>query len=136
MRPKVSYLVDQNSRFSVFYEYETKANRPGTETLQQQRMGVSFGYANAQKVSLNGEFNFFKNDFEGNAFSPVGYQLLEGLQPGNNFTWNILAQKRITQFLDLNLSYFGRKGARFKDRSYRKCTVKSVFLIPYFLGLS
>lgn len=109
IRPKLSYLVNQNSQFSAFYEYETKANRTGTETLQQQRMGVSFGYANAQKVSLNGEFNFFKNDFDGNAFSPVGYQLLEGLQPGNNFTWNVLAQKRITQFLDLNLSYFGRK---------------------------
>ena len=77
--------------------------------MQQQRAGVSFAHADAQKISLNGEFNFYRNDFEGNSFSPVGYQLLEGLQPGNNVTWNLLAQKRITRFLDLNLSYFGRK---------------------------
>ncbi len=109
IHPKLSYLFNQNSRFSVFYEYETKENTLGEEALQQQRMGVSFAYANAQKISLNGEFSFFKNDFEGSSFSPVGYQLLEGLQPGNNFTWNLLAQQRITQFLDLNLSYFGRK---------------------------
>jgi len=35
--------------------------------------------------------------------------MMEGLQPGKNFTWNILAQKKITKFLDLNFSYFGRK---------------------------
>lgn len=34
---------------------------------------------------------------------------MEGLQPGKNFTWNLLAQKKLTKFLDLNLNYFGRK---------------------------
>ncbi|MCB0374407.1 MAG: hypothetical protein KDD04_00655, partial [Sinomicrobium sp.] len=109
LNPKLSYLLNRNSRFSVFYEYENKENLPGTESLRQHRAGISFAYADTQNISLNGEFNFFRNDFEGNSFSPVGYQLLEGLQPGTNFTWNVLAQKRITRFLDLNLSYFGRK---------------------------
>ncbi|WP_340077146.1 hypothetical protein [Leptobacterium sp. I13] len=110
LSPKISYLATQNSRFSVFYEFESKENQLGNmETLIRQNFGVSFSYANEQKVSISGAFNFFKNNFEGNAFSPVGYQLLEGLQPGNNFTWNFLAQKRLTKFLDLNLSYFGRK---------------------------
>ena len=35
--------------------------------------------------------------------------VVEGLQDGTNFTWNLLLQKRITKFLDANLSYFGRK---------------------------
>jgi hypothetical protein len=58
---------------------------------------------------LTGEVNFFKNEFTGNANTPVAYQILEGLQPGNNFTWSLLAQKKLTKFLDLNLNYFGRK---------------------------
>ena len=62
-----------------------------------------------EKISLSGEFNYIDNAFEGSAFSPVAYTMLEGLQPGSNFTWNVLLQKRITKFLDLNLSYFGRK---------------------------
>ncbi|WP_313791246.1 hypothetical protein [Lacinutrix neustonica] len=56
-----------------------------------------------------GEFNVFSNTFEGNANSPVGYQMLEGLQRGKNFTWSFLAQQKITKFLDLNLTYYGRK---------------------------
>ncbi|MEZ4793533.1 MAG: hypothetical protein R2783_08760, partial [Gelidibacter sp.] len=71
--------------------------------------GVSFTYNNAQKIALNGEINFFDNRFNGNANSPVSYQMLEGLQPGKNFTWSLLAQKKLTTFLDLNLNYFGRK---------------------------
>jgi len=35
--------------------------------------------------------------------------MMEGLQPGKNVTWSLLAQKRLTKFLDLNLNYFGRK---------------------------
>ena len=108
--PTLSYLFNRNSRFSVFYKFESKENRIGNlESLTQQKVGVSFAYSNQQQVALNGEFNYFKNDFTGNAFSPVGYQMLEGLQPGANLTWNILIQKKLTKFLDLNLSYLGRK---------------------------
>ena len=35
--------------------------------------------------------------------------MLEGLQSGKNLTWSVLAQQKITKFLDLNLTYFGRK---------------------------
>ena len=58
---------------------------------------------------MTGEVNLFQNDFVGNSNTPVSYQMLEGLQPGKNFTWSLLAQKKLTKFLDLNLTYFGRK---------------------------
>jgi hypothetical protein len=45
----------------------------------------------------------------GNASSPVGFQLLEGLQNGKNMTWQLLFQKNITKFLDLSLNYSSRK---------------------------
>ncbi len=110
LNPKLSYLFSKNSRFDVFYEFQNKENQLGNlESLEQQKIGVSFSYANQQKIAITGAFNYLNNQFEGNAFSPVGYQLLEGLQPGDNFTWNLLAQKQLTKFLDLNLNYQGRK---------------------------
>ncbi|WP_397364406.1 hypothetical protein [Olleya sp. R77988] len=111
--PKLSYLLNSNVQFDVFYQYTTKTNTIGDlETLQQQKYGVSFALSpkdNAQVGAISGEFNFFNNTFKGNANSPVAYQILEGLQPGKNMTWTLLAQKKLTKFLDLNLSYFGRK---------------------------
>jgi len=110
LNPKLSYLFNDNSRFDVFYQYASKANTVGAlESLKQQKYGASFTITNQEKGAVNGEFNFFSNTFNGNANTPVSYQMLEGLQPGKNFTWSLLAQKKLTNFLDLNLSYFGRK---------------------------
>ncbi len=108
--PKISYLFSKQARFDVFYEFANQENQLGDlEKLDQQTLGFSFAYTNAEKISLNGEFNYIDNKFEGSPFSPVAYQMLEGLQPGTNFTWRMLFQKRITKYLDANLSYFGRK---------------------------
>jgi hypothetical protein len=109
-QPKLSYLLNENARFDMFYQYTTKDNTIGNmETLKQNNYGVSFTYNNVQKIALTGEINLFQNEFEGNPNTPVSYQMLEGLQPGKNFTWSLLAQKKLTKFLDLNLNYFGRK---------------------------
>jgi len=109
-QPKLSYLFNENAQFDIFYQYTSKDNIQGSlEALAQNNYGLSFTYNNVQKIALTGEFNFFQNEFEGNPNTPVAYQMLEGLQPGKNFTWNLLAQKKLTKFLDLNLNYFGRK---------------------------
>ena len=110
INPKLSYLLNRQTRFDVFYQFLNKENMLGEmELLEQQKIGVSFAYNNVQKISISGEFNYIDNAFEGSAFSPVAYTMLEGLQPGTNFTWNLLFQKRITKYLDAYLSYFGRK---------------------------
>lgn len=110
LQPKISYLFNENARFDLFYQYTSKDNTTGNmETLLQNNYGMSFTYNNGQKVALTGEVNFFDNTFDGNANTPVSYQMLEGLQPGKNFTWSLLAQKKLTTYLDLNLNYFGRK---------------------------
>ncbi|PWI30690.1 hypothetical protein DI383_04385 [Flavobacteriaceae bacterium LYZ1037] len=110
INPKLSYLLNDFTRFDIFYQYTNKENSiGGFETLKQQNYGASFSFTNFQKMSIIGEFNYFSNNFNGNSNSPVAYQMMEGLQPGKNYTWSLLAQKKITSFLDLNLNYLGRK---------------------------
>ncbi|WP_298556576.1 hypothetical protein [uncultured Algibacter sp.] len=126
--PKLSYLFNDNSSFDIFYQYASKTNTIGEmEDLKQQKYGMSFTFGNNQKSAINGEFNYFSNDYIGNPNTPVAYQILEGLQPGKNFTWSLLAQKKLTKFLDLNLSYFGRK-----TESSRTIHSGSIQLKAYF----
>ncbi|NNF81679.1 MAG: hypothetical protein HKM99_02950 [Flavobacteriaceae bacterium] len=126
--PKVSYLLNDRIRFDLFYQLSEKDNIIGNmESLTQQKYGASFQFSSNQKAAINGEFNYFSNKFEGNSNSPVAYQMLEGLQPGTNFTWSLIAQKKITKFLDLNLNYFGRK-----SESSRTIHTGSVQLKAYF----
>ncbi|QDO93465.1 hypothetical protein FNB79_05565 [Formosa sediminum] len=110
--PKLTYLLNENTRFEVFYQYTSKENTIDSfETLKQQKYGTSFSISNVQQSAISGEFNYFSNLYSGDSNTPVAYEMLEGLQAGKNFTWSLLVQKKITKFLDLNLSYFGRKTA-------------------------
>jgi hypothetical protein len=110
LAPKISYLFSKNTSWDLFYELQNKQNKIGNlETLLQSRFGTSFTYAGNNKLTMNGEVSFYQNKFNGNEYSPVGFQMLEGLQTGENMTWRLLVQKNITQFLDINLNYQGRK---------------------------
>ncbi len=110
INPKISYLYNNFTSLDIYYEYKTKENQIAYfETLTSHKVGASFKTTNQKNTSLNADFNFYINDFVGNQNTPVAYQMLEGLQPGNNFTWSLLWQQKLTSFLDLNVNYLGRK---------------------------
>ena len=79
------------------------------ENLFQNRFGTSFSYSSKKNLTLNGEISFYQNKFTGKELSSAGFQMLEGLQTGQNLTWRFLLQKNLTQFLDINLNYQGRR---------------------------
>ncbi|RVU91326.1 hypothetical protein EH230_10685 [Flavobacterium columnare] len=107
---KIGYLFSKNTSINLFYEIQKKSNKIGMfESLYQDRLGFSFNVATLKGFILNGELVYINNRFEGNSFSPVGFQMLEGLQVNKNLTWRALLQKNLTQYLDINLNYQGRK---------------------------
>ena len=111
--PKISYLFSKNTSWDLFYELQKKENTIGEqEMLDQSRFGTSFSFAGTKKITMNGELSLYKNKFLGNELSAVGFQMLEGLQTGQNLTWRLLLQKNITQFLDVNINYQGRKSEK------------------------
>ena len=110
INPKISYLFNKNASWDIFYEYQNKENQVGSsEKLLQNRFGTSFSYASEKKFTMNGEFSLYQNNYVGDEQSAVAFQMLEGLQPGKNMTWRLLLQKNLTQFLDININYQGRK---------------------------
>ena len=110
LAPKISYLFSKSTSWDLFYELQNNKNQIGNlETLMQNRFGTSFTYAGKKNFTMNGEVSFYQNKFAGNEFSSVGFQMLEGLQTGQNLTWRLLLQKNLTNFLDINFNYQGRK---------------------------
>lgn len=108
--PKLSYVFNKNNSWDIFYEYQIKENQIANfEQLQQNRFGTSFTYSGKKQFTASGEFSLYNNKYTGNALSAVGFQMLEGLQPGKNQTWRLLIQKNLTQYLDININYQGRK---------------------------
>ncbi len=108
--PKLSYYYSETSFFSLFYKYTKKENEINNlETLSASKLGASINYSKDEKSLIRAEFNMHNFDFVGNQNSPVAYQMLEGLQPGKNYTWNLLLHKKLMSFLSLNINYLGRK---------------------------
>jgi len=108
--PKLSYFLNKAMYLTVYYEFKNKKNEiADLETLNADKMGLSANYRKNEKSQMKAEFNLFNNAFTGNSNSPVAYQMLEGLQPGKNYTWSLLFQRRIFSFLNLNVNYLGRR---------------------------
>lgn len=126
--PKLTYLFSKSTSWDVFYEYQNKNNSIGAEAfLQQNRFGSSFTYSGKKQFTMNGEVSLYQNKFKGNELTPVAFQMLEGLQVGENLTWRLLVQKNLTQFLDINLNYQGRK-----SESNKAVHTGSIQLRAYF----
>jgi hypothetical protein len=110
IEPKISYVFNTNCSLGVFYDFKNKENTINNrEKLKQNQFGITFNYLSEKQVTVNAEYSLYNNQFTGNAVSPVAFTMLEGLQPNKNSTWKLLLQKKLTQYLDININYMGRK---------------------------
>lgn len=128
IQPKISFLYNQNNRFSAFYHFKNKQNNlQDFETLNQQKFGVEYFYISKKKNQISANINVFLNDFTGDTNTPVAYQMLEGLQAGKNYTWSVLFNQKINSFLNLNLNYLGRKSENSKTIHTGSVQLRAVF---------
>ena len=128
LQPKISYVLNNDNRFSAFYHMKNKENILAEfEKLKQQKIGVEYFYTGKSTSQFNANFTTFFNDFSGNPNSPVGYQMLEGLQEGTNYTWTFLWSKKLNSFLNVNLNYKGRKSLNSKTIHTGTINLKAIF---------
>lgn len=128
IQPKISFLHSENNKLSAFYHYKNKKNTLADfETLKQQKFGLEYLFLKGAKNQITANVNVFLNDFNGDTNTPVAYQMLEGLQDGQNYTWNLLFNRKINNFLNLNLSYLGRKSENSKTIHTGSVQLRAIF---------
>ena len=128
IQPKITFLHTQNKRFTAFYHYKNKANSlENFEALKQQKFGIEYYYISEKQDQITANVNVFLNDFIGDTNTPVAYQMLEGLQAGKNYTWNLLFNRKLNSFLNLNLNYLGRKSENSKIIHTGSVQLRAVF---------
>ncbi|MGY0407889.1 MAG: hypothetical protein ACWIPJ_05985, partial [Polaribacter sp.] len=128
IQPKISFLYNQNHRLSAFYQYKNKKNTlQDFEELKQQKFGLEYFFISSKKNQITANATIFLNDFKGNTNTPVAYQMLEGLQAGKNYTWNLLFSQKLNSFLNLNLNYLGRKSENSKTIHTGSIQLRAIF---------
>ena len=128
IQPKITFSQTQNKRFTTFYHYKNKANSlENFEALKQQKFGIEYYYISEKQDQITANINVFLNDFIGDTNTPVAYQMLEGLQAGKNYTWNLLFNRKLNSFLNLNLNYLGRKSENSKIIHTGNIQLRAIF---------
>jgi hypothetical protein len=128
IQPKISFLYTQNNKLTAFYHYKNKENTlQDFEALKQQKFGLEYLYLSSEKNQITANINVFLNDFKGDTNTPVAYQMLEGLQAGKNYTWNLLLNRKLNSFLNLNLNYLGRKSKNSKTIHTGNIQLRAIF---------
>jgi len=99
--------------WGAIYTFQHKDNISGVENMKSHDATVEFSYriTNRGNITTKVQYSYinFKPDNEHNRIeSAVRFEMLEGLQNGNNVLWNVGFQTNITEFLQLDLRYEGR----------------------------
>ncbi|HFS67027.1 MAG TPA: hypothetical protein ENK67_02325 [Flavobacteriia bacterium] len=124
----LDYLQSKKLKLGFTTEIKNMLNLIGNkEQLKATILGAKIHFTKNEKASFMVDFNWINNHFKGNTLSAVAYQMLEGLQNGKNYTWQFLAQKKITSFLDLNVNYQGRKSSTSKTIHIGNIQLRAVF---------
>jgi hypothetical protein len=105
----VIYQPNVNLRFSGTYILKNKINLSGTEVLNSNEAKIEGNFFTAKKSFINSSFSIIYNNYNSQTNTPIAYEMLEGLQPGLNFTWNVTIQRMLTNGLQINIIYNARK---------------------------
>ncbi|MCB9168936.1 MAG: hypothetical protein H6597_02890 [Flavobacteriales bacterium] len=113
LRPRITWQPNTSLRMALSYRFAEKHNRPelGDEKAEIQDLGLEFRWSRAGKGNLQLNADWLDIGFNGEANSSLGNEMLEGLKVGTNITWSILFQQKLSNNLQVDLTYNGRYGA-------------------------
>ncbi|MFM6934449.1 MAG: hypothetical protein ACKOXP_03335 [Flavobacteriales bacterium] len=104
------YQGSTNARYALSGRISNKQNDGiyGGEHCLLRELGVTWKQNQTEKGSFQGEFKWIQLAYTGSAQSAIGYEMLESLKPGSNFTWTVSYQRTLSKNLQLTLQYSGR----------------------------
>lgn len=111
LEPRLIYQPNTIFRISLEARGTEKRNVEtlGGELSTVMEVGSTFKFNQREKGSFQGNFRAVNIRYDGEQNSALGFEMLEGLKPGLNFTWNVGYQRSISRNLQLSIQYQGRK---------------------------
>jgi hypothetical protein len=111
-KPEMAFQPIDNFRLTAGYIFNDKQNVFVVNALEKAKMHEFSAETRISKVTsrtITANVKLIKIKFEGNVNTAVAYEMLEALKPGDNYTWTVNWQEKLTSGLQLTFSYEGRK---------------------------
>jgi len=110
--PELAYQPRTDFRITGSYLYAVKKNVVAEglgENAVSNAVAFETRWAKVSKRTLTATARWTQIRFNGQINSPLGYELLEALQPGTNWNWSVNWQQRLANGLQLTVNYEGRQ---------------------------
>jgi hypothetical protein len=104
----INWKNSENGTFQFSTLYNNKNNKLGAERSVEYNLELNYDYLLSQKGNLRLACNYININFKGNTYSAVAYEMMQGLLPGNNYTWTLNYLRSLRNGLELKLNYNGR----------------------------
>jgi len=127
--PLVSFQEGTRYRFSLSYKYEQKDNSQGLkEKARIHSLITEARYNVLSSSTVNGKLQFSNIAYTGaSANSTVAFIMLDALLPGKNFVWNLDFTRRLSNNMEINFQYDGRKPGTGKTIHTGRASVRALF---------
>lgn len=111
IEPKITYQPGVSFKLLLSFKQTEKINNlnDSNQVLLNHNYGIELRFNEAEKGSISARFNYLKINYSSSANTPVAFEMLDGLQPGNNITWNLGYQRTLANNMQINFNYDARK---------------------------
>lgn len=111
LKQTLTYQPGTAFRVSLSGDFTHKENEAslGGETADLIDIGAEARLSKSETGTMFAQFNLINIDYQGESNNSLSYEMLNGLQNGQNLTWGAGVQRNLGKNLQLSLSYNGRK---------------------------
>jgi hypothetical protein len=107
-KPEIAWQPSPKVRLSGAYVYQQKNAGGEQDNARFNEVLAEMRWAQESKRNIQARLRLANIGYAGQINSPLGYELLEALQPGTNLNWSVNWQQRLGNGLQLTMQYEGR----------------------------
>ena len=129
LEPDIQWAPSTQLTWKASYRLSVQKDQLSGSPFQSRNHNLSteLNWNKDSRTRLEQRFSYINVDFSGQANSPVGFAMLNGLQPGNNLIWNLNLNRQLGRNLQLQLSYEGRKTGTARVVHVGRAQVSAIF---------
>jgi hypothetical protein len=125
----LTWQLNQRLRFNMTFYNSTQKNvlsAPFEHSVQNDG-GLESRYNLLGKGTISARFDYINIRYNYDPNSPIAYEILQGLRPGGNYTWNASWNQKLQNSLQLTFTYEGRKSEGSKTVNIGRANVTWFF---------
>lgn len=128
VEPSLIWQPGQKFRWTHGYKWKRSMNNINEqEAANQHQLQEEAVWNQSAQTSLRASMSWVNMEYLGNRGTPVEFAMLQGLQPGNNFLWQVNMDRTLGKNIQMSASYEGRKTGSVRIIHTGRVTMRAIF---------